>query len=119
MLIKLDENIPHRLISSLSDLGHNMDTVEGEGLAGADDISVFSAAQAAGRFLITQDLDFSDIRQFEPGTHEGLLLVRLSAPGRQALVTRIEALFSTEDTSTWPGCFLVATDRKLRIRRPE
>ena len=31
MLIKLDENIPHRLISSLSDLGHDVDTVDGEG----------------------------------------------------------------------------------------
>jgi hypothetical protein len=34
-------------------------------------------AQRAGRFLVTQDLDFSDVRRFEPGSHHGLLLVRL------------------------------------------
>ena len=119
MRIKLDENIPHRLVGLLSQFGHDVDTVDDEGLRDVDDASVFSAAQSENRFLITQDLDFSDIRRFQPGSHEGLLLVRLSMPGRQALMERIEALFSREDTSTWAGCFLVATDKKLRIRRPE
>jgi len=40
---------------------------------------MWSAARRDERFLITQDLDFSDIRQFKPGTHPGLLLVRLEA----------------------------------------
>ena len=34
------------------------------------------APQSGSRFLITQDLDFSDIRKFAPGTHHGLLLVQ-------------------------------------------
>ena len=34
------------------------------------------AAQSDGRFLITQDLDFSDAREYVPGTHHGLLRVR-------------------------------------------
>ena len=29
--------------------------------------------------LITQDLDFSDIRKFQPGTHYGIVVVRLQA----------------------------------------
>ena len=58
MLIKLDENIPHRLVGLLSQFGHDVDTVDDEGLSGADDVSV-SAAQSANRFLITQDLDFA------------------------------------------------------------
>jgi len=61
MLIKLDEHLPHRLIAVLSALGHDVDTVGSEGLQGAEDDSVWAAAQSAGRFLITQDLDFSDI----------------------------------------------------------
>ena len=119
MRIKLDENIPHRLVAVLSGFGHDIDTVDGERLKGQDDSSVFATAQSAGRFLVTQDLDFSDTRRFQPGTHHGLLLLRLSVPGRQALFKRIETLFSREDTSTWAGCFLVATDHKLRIRRPQ
>ena len=39
MLIKLDEHIPHRLVAVLSAMGHDVDTVDAEGLQGVDDIS--------------------------------------------------------------------------------
>ncbi len=55
------------------------------------------AAQAEGRFLITQDLDFSDVRRFQPGTHHGLLLVRLPEAGRAVLTRTIVEVFSRED----------------------
>jgi len=119
MRIKLDENLPRRLIEPLVLLGHDVDTVEQEGLTGSPDYTVWNAAQSAARFLITQDLDFSDLRRYRPGTHNGLLLVRLAAPGRNALLRRIHQLFLSEDTSRWHGCFIVATERKLRIRRPQ
>jgi hypothetical protein len=51
--------------------------------------------------------------------HSGLLLVRLRVPSRTALFDRVHLLLQTEDVSTWRGCLVVATDRKLRVRRPE
>lgn len=118
MKIKLDENLPGRLVAALANLGHDVDTVVFERLAGQHDHAVWQAAQGANRFLITQDLDFSDIRRYTPGTHRGLLLVRLRFPGRTALFDRIQSLFAAEDVSEWTGCLIVATERKLRIRRP-
>lgn len=115
----LDENIPYRLSSILADMGHQVDTTQQEGLSGRDDLIVWEAAQRAGRFLITQDLDFSDIRKFIPGTHQGILLVRLRDPGRKALVQRVWTLFQTERVEDWKGCFVVATERKLRVRKPK
>ena len=117
MNIKLDENLPERLVSRLQALGHDVDTVRSEHLAGRDDNEVWQAAQAAGRFLITQDLDFSDLRRFTPGTHAGLPLVRL-APGRDALVARVAMLFATEHVDRWRGCPVVATGHKVRVKRP-
>ena len=119
MKIKLDENLPERLVAELQLLGHDVDTVRWEHLAGKDDNEVWQAAQAAGRFLITQDLDFSDVRRFTPGTHTGLLLVRLAQPGREALVARVAMLFATEPIEQWQGCLVVATDHKVRIKRPD
>jgi predicted nuclease of predicted toxin-antitoxin system len=75
--IKLDENLPYRLVPLLVELVHDVDTVPDEQLAGLDDGAVWGAAQAHGRVFITQDLDFSDARKYVPGTHHGLLLVRL------------------------------------------
>ena len=63
MRIKLDENLPHRLVQLIGDLGHDVDTVPDERIAGRDDSVVWDRCQVHGRFLITQDLDFSDARQ--------------------------------------------------------
>lgn len=115
MNIKLDENLPERLVSTLQALGHDVDTVRSEHLAGRDDDEVW---QAAHRFLITQDLDFSDVRRFTPGTHAGFLLVRLAQPGRNALAARVAILFATEQVDQRRGCLVVATEHKVRVKRP-
>ena len=109
---------PVRLKTRLTALGHDVQVPSEEALSGAPDAQLWAATQAEGRFLITQDLDFSDARQFAPGTHHGLLLVRLREPTRRALLARVEGLFQQEDVSTWTQCFVVATDRKVRVRRP-
>ena len=118
MRVKLDENLPASLQPRLAGLGHDVDDVPSEGLAGRDDRAVWQAAQQSGRFLVTQDLDFSDLRAFVPGTHYGILVVRLAEPGRTALVTRIESAFQDEAVETWKGCFVVLTEHKLRVRKP-
>lgn len=119
MRVKLDENLPAGLAPILRSLGHDVDTVPQEGLRGLNDPAVWNAAQTTNRFLITQDLDFSDIRRYTPGTHHGLLLVRLRVPGRRALTKRVRALFTQEHVEDWTGCLVVATDVKLRIRSPQ
>ena len=119
MKIKLDENLPESLLASVRALGHDADNVREEGLAGRPDPDVWQAAQVSGRFFITQDLDFSDIRKFAPGTHVGLLLLRLHLPGRQALSRRVLEVFQNENVAAWSRCFVLVTDRKIRVHRPE
>ena len=117
MKVKLDENLPSELLPDLQALGHDVDSVPSEQLSGHEDASVWTAAQAAGRFLITQDLDFSDARRYVPGAHHGLLLIRLARPSRVALFNRIIGLFTTEQVDDWPTCLVVATDQKVRVKR--
>jgi len=105
-------------VRELCALGHDVDNVRMEGLSGQDDATVWNASQEAGRFLITQDLDFSDVRRFQPGTHGGLLLVRLPDAGRATLAQRVGDLFRSEDVQSWVGCFVVLTEHnKIRVRR--
>lgn len=118
MRIKLDENLPLRLGSILKTLGHDVHTTDEEQLTGRADPEIWEAAQKESRFLITQDLDFSDTRRFAPGTHHGILLVRLRSPDRRSLMARVEELFRNENVNDWAGCFAVATDRKVRVLRP-
>src|SRR6185503_15033021 len=118
MKIKLDENLPESLVTALTALGHDTDNVRIEGLVGEVDEKIWEAAQKTERFLITQDLDFSDIRSFAPGTHNGLMLVRLRAPGRAALAARISYVFQENDPENLARCFVLLTDSKLRIHAP-
>jgi predicted nuclease of predicted toxin-antitoxin system len=118
MKLKLDENLPESLLPALRALGHDADNVRSEGIEGQDDDVVWRAAQGEGRFLVTQDLDFSDLRQFAPGTHAGLLLVRLPAAGRQELARVLTELFRDPSVEAWQGCFAVLSPHKLRIHRP-
>ena len=117
MKAKLDENLPAQIALSLRSLGHDVETAAEEGLSGCTDDDLWMSAQHEGRALITQDLDFSDARRFSPGTHHGIVLIRLRSPSRLALLMRVEEVFRHENTREWPGSFVVVTDRKIRIRR--
>ncbi len=67
MKIKLDENLPVALVAVFASVGHDADTVPQERLTGRTDADIWRAAHKSGRFLVTQDLDFSDARRYAPG----------------------------------------------------
>lgn len=119
MKIKLDENLPHQLATILKDLGHEAHTLHEERLVGRPDQDVWQAAQKESRFLITQDMDFSDSRKFAPGSHHGILLLRLRSPNRRALIERTTEIFQKESVGEWTSCFVVATERKIRVLKPD
>lgn len=113
---KLDENLPARLAEILAAHGHGVHTVPDEGLGGRPDADIWHAATGEGRFLLTQDLDFSDTRRYAPGTHPGLLLLRLREPGAGAIVAAVSAIAA--DLDDWADCFVVVTENKVRVKRP-
>lgn len=118
MKIKLDENLPHDLVALLAAKGHDVHTVQDEALVGFGDDQLFMAALREARFPITQDLDFADVRKFRPGSHAGILLIRLREPSRRRLIARVEEILQSEEISSWIGCFVVLGEKKLRVRRP-
>jgi predicted nuclease of predicted toxin-antitoxin system len=80
MRFKLDENLDPRLASWLSEGGHNVETVLGEGLSGRNDEAIYAACRSERRTLITLDLDFSNPFRFPPGSTEGIIVLRPSLP---------------------------------------
>jgi predicted nuclease of predicted toxin-antitoxin system len=116
--LKLDENIAASAGRRLPALGLDVDTVVSEGLAGKTDREGWVAAPLAGRLLVTQDFDFSDARTFAPGTHAGLLIVRLPDTEPWRLSDDLAGWFAGPDVASWEGCFVVATPRKIGVLRP-
>ncbi len=118
MRIKLDENLPAALVPLLAALGHEVDTVPAEGLAGQDDDVVWRAAQAEHPFLVTQDLDFSDARKYVPRDSPRPAAGSASAAEPHRLAGQGCRLFQTEAVDIWSGCLVTATPTKVRVRRP-
>jgi predicted nuclease of predicted toxin-antitoxin system len=119
MRILLDENLPTDLVEALRALGHDVEHVYSKNLSGHSDPDVSAVAQSENRLLITQDIRFADARQFLPGLHAGFVLVRLKRPGLRAIFEKVRSVFEREDVESWRGCFVVLSDSKLRVRRPE
>ncbi|MCS7179682.1 MAG: DUF5615 family PIN-like protein, partial [Anaerolineae bacterium] len=83
--------MPAGLIDLFRQHGYDAWTVPGQGLGGRPDEEVWLAVQREGCFLITMDLGFADVRFFPPGTHEGILVLRLSRQGRKRIRAVVQA----------------------------
>ena len=116
MRVKLDENLPLQLKSLFADSGHDIATVLDEGLGGATDSAVLRACIAEERALLTQDLDFADIRAYPPGKHSGIVVFRLASQTRNALLDVGAHLIETLAGSSPKGQLWIVEDSRVRIR---
>ncbi len=114
--LKLDENLPASLQGRLVALGFDVDTARQEGLNGKPDSSVLSAAAAEGRIIVTQDLDFADLRRADVAASAGVIIVRLADPESSRLIERIVRALQSEHVHEWPERLVVITDDRVRTR---
>jgi predicted nuclease of predicted toxin-antitoxin system len=117
--VKLDENLPDSVISILGGVGHDVDTARAEGLRGAKDPAVLAGATADGRLLLTLDRGLGDIRAYPPGTHDGIVVVRLDHQSPLAIRDAVERIAVNVDLADLEGCVAVWRDGELRVRRPQ
>ncbi|RMD65440.1 hypothetical protein D6833_02995 [Candidatus Parcubacteria bacterium] len=114
--IKVDEDLPLTVAALLREAGHEAETVLEEGLQGWKDPDLWRVVQEEGRFLVTADKGFADIRAFPPGTHAGVLLLRPDEDGIRPLIELMEQVMSAYHLSALSGLLVVATPRGVRIR---
>lgn len=60
----------------LIEQGHDALTVLDQHLGGYDDDKIAAVCSEEDRILVTIDLDFSDIRQYPPGSNPGIWILR-------------------------------------------
>ncbi len=81
MRIKLDENVTIAAQPVLIKHGHDVHTVHDEDLIGAPDSDLLTVCRDEQRMLVTFDLGFGDLRTYPPGTHPGVIVLRLDVNG--------------------------------------
>jgi predicted nuclease of predicted toxin-antitoxin system len=115
--IKVDEDLPEDLVDLLRGRGLDAISVRTQGWSGRPDDQVLADIQGEGRWLLTADKGFSDVRRYAPGSHHGIVLFRAERESRSAYLALAEALLAAVDLATVPGALVVVSHRGTRIVR--
>ncbi len=117
MRIKVDEDLPKAILTTLVSYGHDAVSALTQGMGGWKDSTLWQAVQTEERFLLTADKGFADIRVHPPGTHCGILLLRPEQSGIMPLVELLQRVLATYDLESLARSVAVATPHGVRIRR--
>lgn len=67
--------------------------------------------------MITLDRGLGDIRAYPPGSHSGILVLRLTEQSAESVRVHLASLVASHDLDTLAGAVTVAQSGLLRVRR--
>lgn len=82
MRFEVDENLHPDARAFLTEQGHDALSVWDQNLRGAEDPSLAGVCRAERRVLLTFDIGFADIRQYDPREWPGFVVLRLGSQAR-------------------------------------
>jgi predicted nuclease of predicted toxin-antitoxin system len=114
--LKVDENLPAGIADLLNQRGHDAVTVVAQGWRGLADNELWLRIQAEGRWLITADKEFADLRRYPPGSHCGVVLLRSAQEGLDEYLRLARNALAGAKLDQLAGAVIVVTPQGLRIR---
>jgi predicted nuclease of predicted toxin-antitoxin system len=75
--VKLDENVPDSVGTTLREAGHDVAFARDQQLAGAPDDQLLTIAAREGRVLVSFDRGFANVIQHPPVATPGIVVIRL------------------------------------------
>ena len=115
--IKIDEDLPRQIAHLVAAHDYDARTVVDQGWRGASDDDLWPRIQNEGRWLITADKGFADLRRHPAGSHAGVILLRAQEESRRAYLQLARFAFDRLDLNELSGAVVVVTHRGIRIRR--
>lgn len=115
-LVKVDEDLPRGVDNLFGLQGHSATTVGDQGWSGVSDEILWSRVQSEGRWLITADKGFADLRKYPPGSHAGVILLRPREESRRADLELAANAVGRLDLDKSRGAIIVVTPRGIRVR---
>jgi len=90
--VKIDENLPLECAGIFLEAGFESETVEEEGLRGADDSRIAFRVRAEDRVLVTLDLGFGNIGAYPPADYAGIIVLRLRRQDKHTVLSMIKKI---------------------------
>ena len=115
MRLKLDENLGRQTAEVFKLQGHNVATVQEEGLCSTSDRELIELCLREGRCLVTLDLDFRNPLLFHPAKYSGIAVLRLPArPSHRDLLEVAETLATALIHKRVEGKLWIAQKGRIR-----
>jgi predicted nuclease of predicted toxin-antitoxin system len=115
--VKIDEDLPRQVADLVAARGYDVATVVGQGWQGVSDDELWPRVQDEGRWLITADKGFADLRLHPAGSHAGVILLRAPEESRRAYLELAAIALDRLELDNLAGAVVVVTYRSVRIRR--
>lgn len=115
--VKIDEDLPRQIADLVAARGYDAATVMGQGWQGVSDDELWPRVQDEGRWLITADKGFADLRLHPAGSHAGVILLRAPEESRRAYLELAAIAVDRLKLDELAGAVVVVTYRGVRIRR--
>jgi hypothetical protein len=85
-------------------------------MVGAPDRDLASVCRDERRALVTQDLDFADVRQYPPEQYAGLIVFRLTRQDAPNLLAVVDRLLPLLDAEPLEGLLWIVEEWRVRVR---
>jgi predicted nuclease of predicted toxin-antitoxin system len=106
---KIDENLP---VEVVSEYGHGTNPSQAPQTK-----LVLARAGVESRVLLTLDLDFANIRTYPPAEHSGIIVLRLRAQDKMAVVGYVRRLAAAIQRQSSRGELWILERDRIRIRQ--
>jgi predicted nuclease of predicted toxin-antitoxin system len=115
MRFKVDENLPHEVCDLLSHAGHDATSVGQQALSGAGDARICQLCQDEQRVRVTLDVDFANVRAYDPRSSSGVIVLRLARQDKQWMLDAMARALPVLQREPLAKLWIVEEDR-IRIR---
>jgi len=119
LVVPLDQNVPAKTVEFIRSRRPDWVVchVNGVGLSGASDHTIFQWAQERHAVVITFDEDFADTRMYPAGSHSGVVRLRVWPTTVERTEEALGRLLDSTNDADLAGSLVIVDDRRIRIRR--
>lgn len=115
--VTVDEDLPRQAVQLLREHGYDAASVIEQGMGGWKDHQLWLVIQKEGRYFVTADKGFGDIRVYPPAAHHGVLLLRPDEDGIRPIVELLQKVLDAYRLEDLVEATTVATPKGIRLRR--
>jgi predicted nuclease of predicted toxin-antitoxin system len=116
----VDADLPRSATSLLRGHGHDVLDVRDVGLGSSTDSEIARRARDERRCLVTGDFGFADVRNYDPASYAGIMVLSLPAAATARLILRLieDVMQQPEILARLDGRLAIVEPGRLRLRPP-